>query len=508
MARIPVIQAPQLNAGVGEIALTPGAPNAPDLSGVAKNLLQGQLQQGSFDGEAEGLAQVGKGLQYLGAAGEKVASVINDGKQRMQAASDAANLVKIGALRNEAWAKFEATKNPNEPDKWAEQWGKVNSDLDSQISSYPLSEQGRQKYELETVQFNSDANVRLITSSAKQTAQNISNTYTEAFNTALSIGDYEKAGELNGQSLSVGAQTQAQFNENKAAISTKQTDDLIATSIRTDPRGLKDEMDAGLKGEQTPWSERIPKDRMLAVYQQANAEVNRRESDSAHLLLDGIATNQIQDEQQLAAANEKMGGYVSPSTLKSFNTALVKEIRYDPGTMVQAEALINQDFTNDQKAGSPKYRQALDFIATRIPKDMQADIRSRLKENYNSTLPGGSGRTPKQSFWSQWSSNVNSNMKDGAYGDMGYSKKKGEKNKVVDFAKNGQTTAKVYGYMEQMRQWANTHPEATPDDFNKKWSDIILPDAALEEKKRFDLLQERQKMFPYRPFALNDPWSW
>ena len=118
MALIPIASVPNAPQGV-DVPLNQGGlraakvgnenQRAPDLSGVAESLMIPTIKQGAFDGPAEGLNALGKGISNLAEGGARVAAVLQHAAEVKSEFQDKVSIAQYTANREKENSAYEST---------------------------------------------------------------------------------------------------------------------------------------------------------------------------------------------------------------------------------------------------------------------------------------------------------------------------------------------------------------------------------------------------------------
>lgn len=355
MAFVPVADIPNLGNVSSGTPLAPTGQQAPNLAGVGKALISPDLQQGAFDGSAQGTQNLGNAVSNVGGsvanAGGKLQAIQQDIKARKDAYQDEVSLSTYNMRRAKRFAEYQATLPGKSEADYVPGWEEFSKKTrDEDIEGLTFTERGAQALAINDIKFNGESVVGL-TKAANQSAFTRGNDaiLTDALRLDEEGRDEEAAAKI-GRLVDLGAMSQEQafkWQEQRKEVKRQNT---LTSYMTGNPKAFYEDMQKEAKGEETDLSSFFTgPDRDIQIARQESLSrqyLQGKQSEQFQAGIEGIQNGTITNEAQLTTLDEEGGMIIDDShratwkkalansvgvlDLKTYNTLTSEVMQYDP----------------------------------------------------------------------------------------------------------------------------------------------------------------------------------
>ena len=490
-------------------AVMPDMPSVPrDAALDSSSLLRGAASLRERQVDPSGTAAGILALRDLGRAVKEAAGVPADLAVRMQRAQNTADIARADVIMRDAFSSYQEEMMQIPEDQWEWEW-KANrlKSVHEKISSLNLSQAAKDQLAPDLIQWEGATSIQIRTQAAKQKINNNRMAVNNAKDRAVLDGDLDLAIAhiRNGvaSQLFSEAEGEAAILDIEAKVRAKAKEDQangIAMAIEIDPSPTIPELEKAARGEPSIFGEMEPlkAKRFLSMARQENDYRKIELRDELH---NQILTGEILDRETLRV---RAGGRLDEKALLSLEKSMGGEIPFDPEKFSQLRTAIVGYDGNADLDGS-QLDKIVTAIQTTVPQNMQRELRNEINHRWTSAVRKGEPVPQMQKFASSLYTEIDGMAKRGVFGQ--YETKKIRGKTVVDEAKKMEVWTKAEGYKQEMHEWLQKNPEASPEDAIDHFSTLLNPElqeAANRELKQMINTAEKASLLSRLATALTD----
>lgn len=453
----------------------PGA--APDISTVARqNLLQQDININAASAPARAMQGVGAAIAGAGQQiGRAVVSAAEDFHRRTQNLQDLTADNQV----DEAWYKLVGDVTAQTQGKPGADWEGIFTkayqerakDFEGYIATASPEAQARIRGQMGTRYASTLGQFKV--EGLKKALSDSKDINDAAIERAFQAGDYETLHAKIDQGVTDGLYTEGDAEKKRVYYEGRQQDDLLKTALLVNPRGVPDAVKAGKFGDLSDVK------RAEILYQADRAvkiDENEAFNEAQNMQAEGVTVEQIK---------KGMGDRLPARKLALLEKRAMAARPYDPATDGPAVAQIQTAILGYNGKDDPKnekFNQIDEQIAS-LPKDYQDRFRTELRQKWNKTWVNGEENKMEDKQLGFWGEEFERLSKAGYLGPTGRDRKSWEK--VDDMAASAAWGQKYQDFQNQMADWATKNPLASPEEWRKKFAEIVGPEAAKHSTQSF-----------------------
>ncbi|GAT33298.1 hypothetical protein TSACC_21711 [Terrimicrobium sacchariphilum] len=449
----------------------PGA--APDISSAARSsLLQSSVDINAFSGPAQAAQSVGEAIAV---AGHRVGAAMTDFAQKRQNIQDMTADNQVDA----EWAALTADVTAQTQGKPGDQWQGIFEkayqekapNFNALIATASPEAQARIRGMMGTRYATTLGQFKV--TGLQKALSDSKDINDAAIERAFQAGDYETVHTKIIEGEKNGLYTQGDAEKKRVYYDGRQQDDLLQTAVLTNPRAVPEMVKKGVFGE-------LPDAKKAEVIYRADRAVKIDESEAWN-----EAQNMQAEGMTLDAIKKTLGDRLPERRAALLQKRAMAVRPYDPATdgpMVAEIQTLIRGYNGKDDPKNDQYNQIDERIST-LPKEYQDRYRTELNQKWNKTWVNGEENPMKDKQLAQWGNEFERLSKAGYLGPTGRDKKSWEK--VDDMAASAAWGQKYQDFQNQMADWATKNPQASPEEWRKKFAEIVGPEAAKHSTQSF-----------------------
>lgn len=491
---IPIAQIPNAPQ-VGGPVLTPTAAGPQGQRAQNVNLLSAagqvnapKLQQGMFDGAAEGMAIAGRSIASLGAVGERISGVIADNRERLVKFDDEVNLAGYEAKLEEGFAAYEG-ESASMPDSefipgWQARFAKVSEKASKDLK---LSPDGMRRLQLYNIKFLGDTTRRLVSASSHAKVSRGMAELDAKLQRREAAGDFEGAFDELYSFRDKGLLSEAETLDRENKITENQRQAWVVREIGEDPwNTAKDLAQARKSGKSELFDWMTNPVDIARAEAMARSTLRVANGDLSDAIDQGIASGKITTPEQI---RKMIDGRFPESEIERHMEGLKARFAATPAgyEKLQADrALLRNDIALYDPSKDPEdaqYYKIKDSIRKLMPAGDVKDILDPLQSKRSEFLKAGKVKL----------NNPAMNEAIGQLrimfdaGDLGNFKAVDGDGKIaVDPKSRAKAAEKMARFQIDMEGWARAHPEEAnePDKVFERLNKLISEDKELTRNRK------------------------
>lgn len=510
MARIPITEipnAPQAGAPVLASQL-PGVPDAipinmgPGLDGSGLQKAQGILSHASdsisqsasnvarataatkkdlidpapFTAPGKAAAFVGEALSH---AGNVAAGFAND----MMQAKESMDMTRVDTILRDArdQHQLDIEQNQLSPSAWVPKWNERQSDVMEQIEALKISPRIKGQVAADVARFWGEQTNRFAIASTRRSISDARDESKVSIERAFNDGDWEIADKLITEKVGSKIFSEAEGDQLRMQLESKQRDELVNTAISADPKAVLDEMESARqdgKSKAFPWLDAAQRIRVEGM---ARQQFHQQQTDAIENADASIVSGEFTTPEQVQKFGEEND--LDVGDIQDLKKSLLITVASTPeGKAKYQHQLGALDSLVDQynPAADPtgdKYRALRSQIRnTAIPDDREQFTRpldSKRRE----------GAKPNQDLQSELISFVDKLQSDRLINAAGFD----EKNKVIEKEAGAasESVANQALLKTRIRQMLKDEPGISPADAMERVQGMVRPALASGIARRY-----------------------
>jgi len=479
MSRVYLQEIPNAPQRLADPAVMSGGPSAPDLGGVTQTLLQSGIQQGAFDGPAEGVQRVAESVKGLA---RPLAAAALDWAQMKSDANDAINKGQRQALRTEWYSNLTAQTQGLPESEWVPQFEKALPKLNEALAKYPLSRRASPEEDGYQLNWVAERKGSLHIAATRQAFEKGMVTLVGGYQQAIAQGDIEGAKRL-GDQLEAGrfwSPEQRKLEDQKAGDTLKLN--AFSYLLQNNPRRLRSELDAA-KADGTLAQKFAPlsPEQIVSLDAQVDhgvAGVNAREYFTAQKEIgDGIIRSGDDVEKRYGSLPKQTRDLVvrNLASDRPFDNAK------DGPTLARVQVgVLTYDPRNDP--GQSGLRGIQEEIS-RLPRKQQMEMINSLQKVWTAGFVEGRPRTASEIQLSRKLTEFQEAANRGDYGPTG--RDPADQHLVTDARASADFANRCFFVQQKYIAFAQQHPNANPQDWDKMSSALLVKDATDQARKAY-----------------------
>lgn len=369
MARIPLAEIPN----APQTAPMPLGDNLQgvNLMGAARMMQRNQIAQGSFDGPAEGMQALGRGLAVAGAGVGNALTRIAEAKMQ---ADDDTHVMGATAVLNQTWADYQSSLAPgSDTNSWVPGWDDtLNKTAKQLLANKSLSPTAKALVNAELVRFRGQTMPRLTMSAAKESFDRSTKAHAATAEAQIETGDVESAKKTYDVMLSKGLLYPEQAEGLKQAAERQGEFNRAVAFVSSDPIEAANELSDTSKFPTLSTSQR------RQLQEQAEREKVGREKAAFEFIGESIKTGRI---DSLDDAQKIGGEYLTDATLMKIEQMLKREapVSYEAVSTLQDRA----DALDPLRDKTGRERFELERDAYELPEPFRGQIMKAVSDKYD-----------------------------------------------------------------------------------------------------------------------------
>lgn len=379
MPNIPISEVPNIQTGPATPLASPNQ-QGPDLSAARQALTVPTLQQGAFDGAAQGIGALGQSIQRAADVPLKVQAVLQDAQERKTKFQDDAQLAQYDADMGRGYEEYKATLPGTSENEWgpkyAEQFKKNSEQYAKNLS---LSPEGQQRLQIYNIRTLGNQQAQLMAEGTRSSiARGTSDLLAQA-QRQYDSGQIEEAHVTMSRLVTNGALGQNQADSWFKQQEQQQKQNQFVGLMQKNPKAIAEDTEKLARGESVPELDPLftGPDRNIQIERARNAaQSNLRgiQTEQRQNIFEGIQGGSITNYDQIEAANQAGGEVLEPRDLQAAKKALMNTV----GVLDVAKY-------NDIRAQVAQYDPKGDKDGTKMA-DLQRQIGSELPSAEGSEL--------------------------------------------------------------------------------------------------------------------------
>lgn len=479
MSRVYLQEIPNAPQRLADPAVMSGGPSAPDLGGVTQTLLQSGIQQGAFDGPAEGVQRVAESVKGLA---RPLAAAALDWAQMKSDANDAINKGRRQALRTEWYYNLTAQTEGLPESEWVPQFEKALPKLNEALAKYPLSRRASPEEDGYQLNWVAERKGSLHIAATRQAFEKGMVTLVGGYQQAIAQGDIEGAKRL-GDQLEAGrfwSPGQRRLEDEKAIVTLR--DNALAARLQNDPRGVQSELQAAeASGTVEKTFGPMPPEKLAVVKEYADRGALTQDAaetfESVRLIRDRVITSGEELRKRFPKMSEKAlalaDGYLAPRGDLSLAT-------HGAAFAEANTAILGYDGRTD---GDLSRLHAIQGRIAELPWTYQKQLSEQLEKRWSTSFIQGKAPASREVELAARFREYERAAKAGAYGPTGRSPV--DWNKVTDSAASNAWAERYLDFQNRLTEFSQQNPQALPQQWAQFMDGLLKPRATAQAAAAF-----------------------
>jgi hypothetical protein len=374
---------------------------APDLSGMAESLMTPTIRQGAFDGAAEGMNAMGKGLQNLGEGGIRVAAVLKHAQDLKAEFQDDVSVATYRSTMSQKFQEYQGTLAGKPESEYNNDWQKISPKLqEDALKDLPLSNNGLKRIKLFNAEFTGQTGSTLIAASNRDTVDRGTGVMLASAQSYENAGKTVEARGALGKLVGQGAITQNQMDAQVEKWDNIINENTLTGLMQQDPLLFNNHVKEFVRTQKSDFLEtnftgpdkRI---KLLQWEQKSNAYLQQIQNESEDELDDALVAGTVTKAEEIEMIDKKVG-WGAKKTRSFIDALAVEKLNTKEGQaeyMANYDSLwissVNYDPATDDNVGTKRME-----ILRNIRRQAISDERQPLLDNLREAVKNG--KTPQR----------------------------------------------------------------------------------------------------------------